>query len=250
MSSIIQKLPFELKQLVFEFALPQFLFDAIEIAKTKKVSITNVGMFEIIHTNVDIGNNDIETYDNIVKYFEETYLSIHTNARFQHATNVADDIGLVFVENENELFSQTETLFHELPLVKNMMQNRVYINNGRINNVSVVNTNNTLYTQHALYNGGYDVYCEIENYIIDDIHVSILHTILLNLNLYDLLDDDFKTDNTFVYDFMNRIMNLESNYIKKIHIDVHDYIHHAETQLCQLSEKQRLSIYNYYNKHY
>ena len=250
--SVLNKFPFEIKQQILQYARPAYLYEVEKVQR--KYSVFTICNFEIIYTNIETGNNNVETFNNIYDYLHDTISYNDSRRGIQYGDNICSQIGLErhnsSMENETFLLTQIETLFFELPLIKNNVIDGTRQLSRTIKNVHVINVNNILYTMIVVYNNGLNSYCDIIDYITEFINVYILHQILLKLDLYKYMCNLYYVDNDYVF---NHIENNEELYIgneEETKSFVYNYIERTTQQLDKLNQEQVLSIFDYYMKNY
>ena len=231
--SILDDLPFELKNVVLEYARPAFMNDILKTFETNKYNVLVVGNFEIIYQDIPVGKTNMESYNNIYEYFKNTtYMDYTRNER-----SYSDYLTKNECETEKDLIFHIEDLFFELPTMKRILLN------GTLNNISVINTNNILYIMYVIND---KVGIDDELHICDDLRdylmelgVILLHELLLKLDLYQYMDDNFKTDNIIACKWDYDCQFPRSQYLSE-----------SYNQLEKITDDQLKSIMRYYMKHY
>ena len=139
--SILDDLPFELKNVVLEYARPAFMNDILKTFETNKYNVLVVGNFEIIYQDIPVGKTNMESYNNIYEYIKNTtYMDYYTHIERSYSEYLTKNE----CETEKDLIFHIEDLFFELPTMKRILLN------GTLNNISVINTNNILYIMYVI----------------------------------------------------------------------------------------------------
>ena len=231
--SILDKLPFELKNVVLEYARPAYLNDILKIFETNKYNVLSVGNFEVIYKDIPLGKNNLESYNNIYEYFQNTTYMDYTHTEVL----LSDYLSRNKCETETELIFHIEDLFIELPTMKKMKLSR------QTKNISVINTNNILYIMYIVNDKvGLDVDLNVCDDLLDhtiDLGVILLHKILLELDLYQYMDNNYKLDNIYACQMTCECDFPQSEFLSESHI-----------QLEKITDDQLKSIMRYYMKHY
>jgi len=232
--SILDKLPFELKQVVLEYARPAFMKDILKTFETNKYNVLSVGNFEVIYKDIPLGKNNLESYNNIYEYFDKT---IDMDGK-DMVIVVSEYLSNYKCETEKDLIFHIEDLFIQLPRMKKMRLSRP------IKHISVINTNNLLYIMYAVNDKvGTDVELSLCNYFIIyyiiELGVIILDELLSALHLYKYMDDKYILDNLYA------CSECECDDFPRS-----EYLNQSRIQLKKLTDDQLKSILRYYMKNY